>query len=61
MNLIGVDVDAVWLVCRISRRGVGQPLAKFPNTVFAPFGDRDAKCWGLKNLVREVVGADECR
>lgn len=45
MNLIGVDVDSVWLVCRISRRGVVQPIAKFPNTAV---GHRQFIAWATR-------------
>lgn len=45
MNLIGVDVDSVWLVCRISRRGVVQPIVKFAN---AARGHRRFIAWATR-------------
>lgn len=45
MNLIGVDVDSVWLVCRISRRGVVQPIVKFANTAV---GHRQFIAWATR-------------
>jgi len=45
VNLIGVDVDSVWLVCRISRRGVVQPIVKFANTAV---GHRKFIVWATR-------------
>lgn len=45
MNLIGVDVDSRFLVARISRHGVKQPIAQFANDAA---GHRKLIAWATR-------------